>query len=72
MIPCDGGTQRLSRLVGKSKAIELMLTGEIINAFEAFRIGLINRISRNKDPLPEMVEMAHKIAAKEPNCNKIC
>jgi len=44
MIPWDGGTQRLSRLVGKGKAIELILTAEMINAQEAHRIGLVNWI----------------------------
>ena len=43
LIPSDGGTQRLSRLVGRGKAIEMILTGEMIDAQEALRIGLVNR-----------------------------
>lgn len=43
VIPWDGGTQRLARLVGRSAAIALLLTGEVINAYEALRIGLISR-----------------------------
>lgn len=43
-IPCDGGTQRLSRIVGKAKALEILLTGREIDGQEARRIGLVNRL----------------------------
>lgn len=66
MIPWDGGTQRLSRLVGKGKAIELILTAEMINAQEAHRIGLVNRIVEAKELLSAVTEMAHAVAAKGP------
>ena len=44
LIPGYGGTQRLPRLVGKGRALQLLLTGEMIDAAEAFRIGLVNRV----------------------------
>ena len=70
ILPFDGGTQRMSRLVGKSKAIELILTGEVIDASEAYRIGLVNKVCRHKDPLSETLDIARKIAEKSPIATK--
>jgi len=66
MIPWDGGTQRLSRLVGRGKAIELILTAEMINAREAHRIGLVNRIVAAEELLSTVTKMAHAVATKGP------
>jgi enoyl-CoA hydratase len=65
-IPCDGGTQRLPRLVGKGKALEMVLTGELIDAGEALRIGLVNRISSFRDIMKETLALAREMASKAP------
>src|SRR5262249_5738671 len=44
LVPGYGGTQRLPRLIGKGRALQLLLTGEMIDAAEAYRIGLVNRV----------------------------
>jgi enoyl-CoA hydratase len=64
LIPGWGGTQRLSRLLGPAKAIELILTGDMINAQEAFRIGLANRVVPAGQVVHEALGLARKIAAK--------
>lgn len=66
LIPSGGGTQRLSRLVGKGKALEMILTGTGINAQEAHRIGLINRVVPSGDLLKVAMEMASEMAARGP------
>jgi enoyl-CoA hydratase len=66
LIPWDGGTQRLSRLVGRAKAIEMILTGEIINAQEAHRIGLVHKVVTNSDLMNVAMNMAREIASKGP------
>jgi enoyl-CoA hydratase/carnithine racemase len=66
LIPWDGGTQRLSRLVGRGKALEMILTGEMIDAQEAFRIGLVNKVVPGKDLMKVGMDMAQEMAAKGP------
>ncbi len=65
-IPGFGGTQRLTRLVGKGAALELLLTGRQITADEALRIGLVNRVVPAADLMSESREMAQALAAKAP------
>ena len=65
-IPWDGGTQRLSRLVGKSKALEMILTGEVIDAHEALRIGLVHKVVPNKYLTEVTMKMAKEMASKGP------
>jgi len=65
-IPADGGTQRLTRLVGKSKALELILTEDIISAAEALEIGLVNRIVPAENLLAEAEALAKAMAGKSP------
>jgi len=62
-IPGVGGTQRLIRAVGKSKAMELILTGEQMSAAEAERLGLVARVVPSGTALDEAVKVAEKIAA---------
>lgn len=60
IMPGNGGTQRLPRLVGKGRAMEMILTGELIDAAEACRIGLVNQVV----PLTELMDHTKQIARK--------
>ena len=64
IIPGFGGTQRLPRLVGKAKAMELILTGDMINAQEAKALGLINKVVPEGEVLKQAQGLAKKIASK--------
>ncbi len=66
LIPTNGGTQRLPRIVAKGKALEMILTAEPIDAGEAYRIGLVNKVVPHQDLIPEAEEFAQRIAAKGP------
>lgn len=64
LIPGYAGTQRLPMLIGKSKAIEYTLTGDMIDAVEAYRLGLVNYVE--EDALSKATEIINKIAQKGP------
>lgn len=64
--PGYGGTQRLPRLVGKGVALQLILTGEMIDAQEAYRIGLVNKVVPAADVLGESEQMMRGILAMGP------
>jgi len=66
IIPADGGTQRLARLVGRGKALELILTAETITAQEALEIGLVNRVVGGAKLADEAKALAGSIASKGP------
>ncbi|MBI4970972.1 MAG: enoyl-CoA hydratase/isomerase family protein [Candidatus Omnitrophica bacterium] len=66
IIPGFGGTQRLARICGPSKAFELNVTGDLIPASEALRIGLVNRVVRDEELMKEALGLAKKIASKGP------
>jgi enoyl-CoA hydratase/carnithine racemase len=66
LIPVDGGTQRLPRIVGRGKALELLLTAATINAKEALEIGLVSRVVPSEKLMSESGELAKIIAAKGP------
>jgi enoyl-CoA hydratase len=66
IIPGYGGSQRLPRLVGKGRALELLLGGEQISAQEAHRIGLVNRVVPAGELMAEAKKLAATLAAKAP------
>jgi enoyl-CoA hydratase len=72
IIPGYGGSQRLARLCGKGVALELCLTGEMITAEEAQRIGLVNHVYEAGELLPAAEAMAKKIIEKAPLAVKYC
>ncbi|MGE0131242.1 MAG: enoyl-CoA hydratase/isomerase family protein [Blastocatellales bacterium] len=66
IIPGGGGTQRLTRLIGEGKAMQMILTGEMIDAQEAHRLGLVNEVYPAAELEAKTMELANKIAEKSP------
>ena len=66
IIPAAGGTQTLPRLIGRGKALEMLLTSRWIDAEEAYRIGLVNQVVPKETLLQDAEEMARKIASHDP------
>lgn len=71
LIPFCGGSQRLARLVGKSKAKEMLYSGDLIDAEEAYRIGLTNRLHPAGEALPLTEELLAHICSRSPNAIRI-
>jgi enoyl-CoA hydratase len=66
IIPGGGGTQRLTRLVGEGKSMELILSGEMIDAPTAYNLGLVNHVYAPEELEAKTFELANKIAEKSP------
>lgn len=70
LIPGYGGTQRLAHLVGKGKAIEMIVTADMINAQEAYKWGLANHVTTQDELLNKCFEITAKISSKSPTAIK--
>src|SRR4029079_324812 len=70
--PGYGGTQRLSRLIGKGRAIQLIATAEMIDAAEAYRIGLVNKVTTVDELIPEATGMMKTILSNGPLAVALC
>jgi enoyl-CoA hydratase len=66
IIPGYAGTQRLARLVGRGRALEILLTGDMVPAQEAYRIGLVNRVVPAAELMAEAKKLAATLASKAP------
>ncbi len=67
VIPGYGGTQRLAQLVGKGKAFEMIVTADMLNAEDAYRLGLVNYITTQENLIAKCEEIVAKILTKSPN-----
>jgi len=66
LIPGYGGTQRLTNLVGKGKALEMIMTADMITAADAYQYGLVNHVVTQEELLPKTEEMMTKILSRAP------
>lgn len=66
LIPGYAGTQRLVQLIGKGKAIELLMSAEMINAEEAKRLGLVNEVTKPEELMEKTIALLNKITAQSP------
>ena len=66
LIPGYGGTQRLTQHIGRGRATELLMTGDIINAADAYRVGLVNYLVPADQLIPKCVEILNRIISKAP------
>jgi enoyl-CoA hydratase len=72
LVPGYGGTQRLPRLIGRGMALQLLLTGEIIDAREALRIGLVNRVVTAAELLTAATQLVRQMLANGPLALAAC
>ena len=72
IMPGGGGTQRLTRLIGEGRAMEIMLTGDMIDAETALKFGLVNYVHPLADLEAKTMELAEKIATKAPIALQLC
>ena len=72
IVPGYGGTQRLPRLVGKGRALEMILTGDPVSAGEASRIGLVNRVVPRQELIPAARRIASRILENGPAAVALC
>jgi enoyl-CoA hydratase/carnithine racemase len=71
IIPGGGGTQRVARLAGKHRAMELVLTGRRMDAHEAERMGIVNVVADKREWMAAALELAHRIAKRPPIAAKL-
>jgi len=71
IIPGGGGTQRLARVLGKQRAMELVLTGRRFDADEARDLGLVNRVAPDNEWLQAAMDLAREVAAKPPIASRL-
>ena len=72
IMPGGGGTQRLTRLVGEGRSMEMMLTGDMIDAETAYKFGLVNHVYDATELEVKTMELANKIAEKAPIALQLC
>lgn len=72
IMPGGGGTQRLTRLIGEGRSMEIMLTGDMIDAETAYRFGLVNHVHTAAELVAKTLELAEKIADKAPIALQLC
>jgi enoyl-CoA hydratase/carnithine racemase len=71
IIPGGGGTQRLARLVGKQRAMDLVLTGRRFDAHEAERIGVVNEVCKKREWMERALELAQRVAKRPPIATRL-
>lgn len=72
LIPAYGGTQRMTRLIGRTKALELMITTDMINVQQALELGLLNYVVAQTELMNKCKEIAAKIMAQAASCSGRC